>query len=84
MNHTIYIETMDRPAGLERLLRVIRHRGFSVTSLDMRASRKPGHLNITAEVTGSRPIDLLLNPLMKIYDVAAVELLRDQAVMVTG
>jgi len=84
MTHTIYVQTKDRLAGLERLLRVVRYRGFAITSLDMRESHKPGHLNITATVTGSRPIDLLLNPLMKLYDVAAVELNRDQAVRVTG
>lgn len=84
MNHTLYVQTKDRPAGLERLLRVVRHRGFEVRSLDMRASQKPGHLNITATVNSSRPIDLLLNPLMKLYDVAAVEEILDQAVPVTG
>jgi len=84
MNHTIYVQTKDCLAGLERLLRVVRHRGFAVTSLDMRASQKPGYLDITATVTGSRPIDLLLNPLMKLYDVVAVELVQDQVVTVTG
>lgn len=84
MNHTIYVQTKDRPEGLERLLRVVRHRGFEVRSLNMGPSQQPGHLNITATVNSSRSIDLLLNPLMKLYDVATVEVIRDQAVPVTG
>jgi len=84
MNHTIYVETKDRSAGLERLLRVVRHRGFEIRSLNMQPSRKAGHLNITATVNSSRPIDLLLNQLMKLYDVATVELMQEQAVPVTG
>ncbi len=84
MNHTIYIQTKDRTAGLERLLRVVRHRGFEVRSLDMRPSQKPGHLNVTATVNSNRSIDLLLNPLMKLYDVVTVEEVLGQAVPVTA
>ena len=84
MKHTIYVKTKDSSAGLERLLRVVRHRGFEVRSLNMQPSQTMGHLNITATVNSSRSIDLLLNPLMKLYDVAAVEVARDQAVPVTG
>ena len=84
MKHTIYIETQESSAGLERLLRVVRHRGFALSSLSMQPSRKAGHLNINATVNSSRSIDLLINPLMKLYDVVSVEVLKDQAVSVTG
>ena len=82
--HTLYVQTKDRPAGLERLLRVVRHRGFELRSLRMEPAEKPGQMTITATVDGSRPIDLLLNPLMNLYEVAAVEVLRDRAVPVAG
>jgi len=84
MNHTIYVQAKDCPAGLERLLRVVRYRGFSIKSLNMLPSQKAGHLDITATVDGSRPIDLLLNPLMKLYEVAAVERVGHPAVQVSG
>jgi acetolactate synthase II small subunit len=84
MKHTIYVETKESSAGLKRLPRVVRHRGFDLRSLNMQPSRKAGHLNITATVNSSRSIDLLLNPLMKLYDVASVEVKQDQTVPVTG
>ena len=84
MKHTLYVETKDSSTGLERLLRVVRHRGFEVRSLHMEPSGKPRHLNITATVSSSRSIDLLLNTLMKLYDVATVEVIQDQAVPVAG
>jgi len=84
MNHTLYVETKETAAVLERLLRVVRHRGFALRSLNVAPSRKAGRLSITATVSSSRSIDLLLNTLMKLYDVAAVEVIQDQAVPVTG
>jgi acetolactate synthase II small subunit len=84
MKHTIYVEAKESSAGLERLLRVVRHRGFEIKSLNMGPSGKTGHLNITATVDSCRPITRLLNPLMNLYEVAAVEVMQDEAVSATG
>ena len=83
MNHTIFLQTHDRSAVLERLLRVARHRGFEVKSLNMQPSMERGRLNITASVTSQRPVHLLLSQLIKLYDVTIVELIEDQALKVT-
>lgn len=60
-----------RPEVLERLLRVIRHRGFRVTALQMQLDDDKVRLNIA--VKSERTWHLLVNQLVKLYDVITVE-----------
>ena len=55
-----------RPEVLERILRVARHRGFTVTTMEMTLETQV-RLKIT--VKSDRTLDLLVNQLAKLPDV---------------
>ena len=59
-----------RPEVLERILRVVRHRGFTVTTMEMTLIETQVQLKIT--VKSDRTLDLLVNQLVKLPDVLMV------------
>ena len=68
MNHyTFELTAQHRPEVLERILRVIRLRGFTVTNMDMALVETKVQLKIT--VKSGRTFDLLVNQLAKLPDV---------------
>ena len=72
MNHyTFEFTTQNRPEVLERLLRVIRLRGFTVTNMDMALVDTQVQLKIT--VKSDRTFDLLVNQLAKLPDVMEIK-----------
>ncbi|OZN25615.1 acetolactate synthase 2 small subunit [Actinobacillus seminis] len=64
------IRANKRPETLERLLRVIRHRGFEVLSL--RAENEGAEIRLNVVVQSERNITLLHNQLSKLPDVLAL------------
>lgn len=64
------IRANKRPETLERLLRVIRHRGFEVLSL--RAENEGTEMKLNVVVQSERNITLLHNQLSKLPDVLAL------------
>jgi acetolactate synthase II small subunit len=70
----MHIEAKDRPAMLERLLRVTRHRGFAIREMQMNTSAERDSVTISVTVASDRPISLLLGQLSKLVDVASVNL----------
>ena len=77
MNYMVHLQTEVRPASLERLLRVIRHRQFEVRTLNMEESADRRRLTVQVTVRSERPIDQLRNQLMKLNDVLWVEMAQD-------
>ena len=71
MEHQIELTTQHRPEVLERILRVIRHRGFTVTQMDMQLIDDKVRLKFT--VKSDRTLDLLVTQLEKIYDVVEIK-----------
>ncbi|WP_373767605.1 acetolactate synthase 2 small subunit [Glaesserella sp.] len=61
------IKANKRPETLERLLRVIRHRGFEVLSLN--AENNGTEITLNVAVQSERTVELLLNQLVKLPDV---------------
>ncbi len=61
------IKANKRPETLERLLRVIRHRGFEVLSLN--AENNGTEMTLNVAVQSERTVELLLNQLVKLPDV---------------
>lgn len=59
-----------RPEVLERILRVVRHRGFTVTAMEMALVESEVRLKIS--VKSDRTLDLLVNQLVKLPDVVMV------------
>ena len=59
-----------RPEVLERILRVARHRGFTVTTMEMTLIETQMRLKIT--VKSDRTLDLLVSQLEKLPDIVTV------------
>lgn len=69
--YTFDLITQHRPEVLERVLRVIRLRGFTVTNMDMALVEAQVQLKIT--VKSDRTFDLLVNQLAKLPDVIEIK-----------
>lgn len=68
--YTFDLIAQHRPEILERVLRVIRLRGFTVTNMDMTLVETQVQLKIT--VKSDRTFDLLVNQLAKLPDVIEI------------
>ncbi|MDP8051162.1 acetolactate synthase 2 small subunit [Pasteurella atlantica] len=66
-HYPLTIQVNKRPESLERLLRVIRHRGFDVVTLNVENTSEVINFDVT--VQSERAIDLLKNQLIKLPDV---------------
>ena len=73
MQHQLSIQARFRPEMLERVLRVVRHRGFQVCAMNMAAGLNPDNINIELTVASQRSVDLLSSQLSKLMDVSSVE-----------
>ena len=69
--YTFELTAQHRPEVLERVLRVIRLRGFTVTNMDMILVDTQVQLKIT--VKSDRTFDLLVNQLAKLPDVIEIK-----------
>ena len=67
MEHQIELTAQHRPEVLERILRVIRHRGFTVTQMNMQLIDDKVRLKFT--VKSDRTLVLLVSQLEKLPDV---------------
>ena len=73
--HQLNLITGSRPEVLERVLRVVRHRGFALCQLNMETVPDSSSLRIAVIVESERPIQLLQSQLNKLIDVFHVEAL---------
>ena len=73
MNNTLTIEAKHSPEFLERLLRVCRHRGFSIITIN--ATTEQQLTNIELIVSSERDISLLTKQINKVIGVLTVTLL---------
>ena len=69
--YTFDLIAQHRPEVLERVLRVIRLRGFTVINMDMALIETHVQLKIT--VKSDRTFDLLVNQLAKLPDVLGIK-----------
>lgn len=69
--YTFELTVQHRPEVLERVLRVIRLRGFTVTNMEMALVETQVPLKIT--VKSNRTFDLLVNQLAKLPDVIEIK-----------
>lgn len=69
--YTFDLIAQHRPEVLERILRVIRHRGFTVTKMEMALIDDKVRLKFT--VKSDRTFDLLVNQLVKLPDVIEIK-----------
>ncbi|WP_076415556.1 acetolactate synthase 2 small subunit [Shewanella sp. UCD-KL12] len=67
MSYQLALTLAQRPEVLERVLRVVRHRGFTVTKMEMQVADDTAQLQMSVE--SERAIELLTNQIDKLYDV---------------
>lgn len=70
--HQLLVKARQRPEILERILRIVRHRGFRVSSMNM-AQVSDDNIHLSLTVTSERPLHLLTTQLDKLMDVDYVE-----------
>ena len=75
--HILHCRMQSEPAGLERLCRVVRVRGFRIAGMSVESSGE--HFNIALTLEGSRPISMLQSQLLKLHTVGEVVLGAQQA-----
>lgn len=75
--HDITIEARFCPEILERILRVIRHRGFHICSMNMNTTES-NNINLSLTVSSQRPLALLCSQLTKLADVSGVHVSHQQ------
>lgn len=71
--HNITVEARFCPELIERVLRITRHRGFSLCSMNMDMTEN-NHIRLMLTVTSSRPLDFLSKQLTKLVDVVNVHI----------
>ena len=74
MQHQVAVQARFNPETLERVLRVVRHRGFQVCSMNMEAATDAQNINIELTVASPRPVELLFSQLSKLVDVARADI----------
>ncbi|PSW11706.1 acetolactate synthase 2 small subunit [Photobacterium sanctipauli] len=67
------IKANDKPVLLERILRVIRHRGFIIKKVDATQNHESKIASIYIIVDSDRPITTLLNQIEKLWDIRTVD-----------
>ncbi|MEH6357143.1 MAG: ACT domain-containing protein [Marinobacter sp.] len=75
--HVLHCRMQSEPAGLERLCRVVRVRGFRIAGMSVESSGE--HFDIALTLVGSRPISMLQSQLLKLHTVGKVVLGAQQA-----
>ncbi|MCS2146934.1 acetolactate synthase 2 small subunit [Enterobacteriaceae bacterium C23F] len=74
MHHQVAVQARFNPETLERVLRVVRHRGFQICAMNMETATDAQNINIELTVASLRPVELLFSQLSKLVDVARVEI----------
>lgn len=77
MQHQLAVQARFRPETLERVIRVVRHRGFEICSMNMATANNAENINIELTVASLRPVELLFSQLSKLVDVAYVEIQQE-------
>ena len=70
--HILHCRMQSEPAGLERLCRVVRIRGFRIAGMSVECTGE--HFDIALTLEGSRPISMLQSQLLKLHTVGEVVL----------
>ncbi|MCL9782995.1 acetolactate synthase 2 small subunit [Vibrio sp. S4M6] len=71
--YLIDIKAQDKPVLVERILRVIRHRGFIIKQIAATQNHESKVASVEIIVDSDRPISFLINQIEKLWDVRTVE-----------
>ncbi|CDG88521.1 acetolactate synthase 2 small subunit [Xenorhabdus bovienii] len=84
MQHQLAIQARFCPEILERILRVARHRGFQICALNMDHTTDSDNVSIELTVASQRSVNLLFSQLMKLVDVAGVEIRNKESQLISA
>ncbi|GAM65374.1 acetolactate synthase small subunit [Vibrio ishigakensis] len=70
------IKADDKPVLLERVLRVVRHRGFTVRQVAGTQNHHSKIASVEIIVDSDRPITFLTNQIEKLWDVISVDVIK--------
>jgi acetolactate synthase II small subunit len=85
MKSLLIIEAKKSPEFLERLLRVCRHRGFTVDNMNAETVKIKQMIHVTLTVCSDRDISLLTKQIEKLIGVTQVATLKqDQHIKATA
>ncbi|OAN12637.1 acetolactate synthase [Photobacterium jeanii] len=71
--YLIDIKADDKPVLLERVLRVIRHRGFIIKQVAATQNHESKVASVEIIVDSDRPISFLTNQIEKLWDIRTVD-----------
>ncbi|GLT13327.1 acetolactate synthase 2 small subunit [Vibrio algivorus] len=71
--YQLNIKADDKPVLLERVLRVIRHRGFIIRQVIATVNHESNIATVEIIVDSNRPITILINQIEKLWDIRTVE-----------
>ena len=74
--YLIDIKADDKPVLLERVLRVVRHRGFIIRQVAGTQNHESKIASVEIIVDSDRPISTLTNQIEKLWDVRTVEVTK--------
>lgn len=74
--YLLKIEANDKPVLVERILRVVRHRGFTIKQILATQNHESKVAQIELVVDSDRPITLITNQVEKLWDVTEVHTTR--------
>ncbi|UAJ65265.1 acetolactate synthase 2 small subunit [Candidatus Schneideria nysicola] len=72
--YSLSIESRYCPEMIERILRVVRHRGFELCALNVIPFYSTKIVNIYLTVSSRRSVELLVTQLSKLIDVQSIEI----------
>ncbi|CAG9432210.1 acetolactate synthase 2 small subunit [Providencia sp. PROV188] len=79
MQHQLSILARFRPEVLERILRVTRHRGFRISSMNVDQLSDSDNVSIELTVSSQRPLAQLCAQLTKLADITEVEIKQQES-----
>ena len=79
MQHQLSILARFRPEVLERILRVTRHRGFRISSMNVDQLSDSDNVSIELTVSIQRPLAQLCAQLTKLADITEVEIKQQES-----
>ncbi|PSU47239.1 acetolactate synthase 2 small subunit [Photobacterium frigidiphilum] len=71
--YLLNIKADDKPVLLERVLRVIRHRGFIIKQVNATQNHESKIASVEIIVDSDRPITTLINQIEKLWDIRTVK-----------
>jgi acetolactate synthase II small subunit len=76
LNYLLIIQAQNSPELLERILRIVRHRGFTVQKIIADSSEDQRSMHITLNVFSDRQVSLLSKQIEKIFGIIQVIILE--------